>query len=222
MFIPLDFSLFEERTGIRKKEFSQGWDEANVVVSLRDLEKIVRIELMPHEYLRRLLESVPLTGDPECKPYKGRKFRQVRSDPNRLRIGQNFVENKKLLAFRNEFHGKFSEFCASTGYAKRTPFLILGKTTKNDLALAHYLPPIVESRTRGDCLLDGVHRNDLARVVGTTVESIVIFHPEPDFPCNVHGWDEVMAVDEKPPKNERFDDLKPHLFRDLKAVGIDG
>jgi hypothetical protein len=58
--------------------------------------------------------------------------------------------------------------------------------------------------------------------VGTTIESVVIRGVQQPLPCDARGWDSVKPVDEKPPKPERFFNLRPEYFRDVKRIGIDG
>ena len=58
--------------------------------------------------------------------------------------------------------------------------------------------------------------------MGGTIPVIAVEGIREPFPCALHSWQDISAVDEKPPKGERFFDLKPELFRDLKHVGIDG
>ena len=106
--------------------------------------------------------------------------------------------------------------------AKSTAAIVLGRTAADEPCIAHYLSPIVEEHGGRLILMDGVHRNFLVRCVGTTIESIVIRQIGEPFPCDVRSWDEVRVVEEKPPKDQRFFNLRPELFRDVKHIGIDG
>ncbi len=57
---------------------------------------------------------------------------------------------------------------------------------------------------------------------GTTIEVIKVSDVKVPFPCDFGRWRDVRMVAEKPKKSERFHNLMPALFRDLKFIGIDG
>jgi len=137
-------------------------------------------------------------------------------------VGQTFVERKKLQRILEDFGGMWNAFAVTRGIAKRTASIIYGRTESHAHAIAHYLPPIAEENDGRLLLLDGVHRNFLVRSIGTTIETVLIRGVRERFPCRCGRWDEVSPVDEKPPKSERFHDLEPGLFRDVKSIGIDG
>jgi len=176
---------------------------------------------MPESYLEKLIFNTTLTGSDQ-KVYKDCLIKRARIDPNNIRLGQTFVERHKYEKMIENLSDAFKGFCVNSGFAKCTPYIILGETKSGDIAIAHYVPPIVEEHGQGLLLLDGVHRNFLIRAVGTTIESIIIKRIAIPFPCDVHSWRHVKVVDAKPPKNDRFLNLKPELFRDLQWVGIDG
>lgn len=220
MFDPIDLGDFERRTGIRPA--TSLWDGADRIVSLRQLVRILDIRLMNDEYLRHLLLSVTLVGDPERKPYKGCDVKRLRVDPAMLAVGQTFVEERKLLNLQSGFFDIFAGSGAPRGYAKKCAMVILGETAEGARAVAHYLPPLVEWHGDRHGLLDGMHRGYSAMRVGTTIECIKICFPPDPFPCAFGHWKRVKLVSAKPPKDERFFELKPELFRDLKYVGIDG
>jgi hypothetical protein len=165
---------------------------------------------------------VTLVGDTACRPFAGRKIRRMRADPEMFSVGQTFVEQKKLLALQTDFFDIFRGSGATRGFAKRGAMIILGRTASGELAVAHYVPPIIERHGHMHGLLDGVHRCYTAMRVGTTIEVIKVSDVQTPFPCGFGSWRQVRQVDAKPPKPERFHDLKPELFRDLKFIGIDG
>lgn len=70
--------------------------------------------------------------------------------------------------------------------------------------------------------LDGTHRCFLIKSIGTTIETVVIRGVTAPFPCDPQPWSRVRQVDAKPPRPERFVDLRPEFFRDVKHIGIDG
>jgi len=179
---------------------------------------------MPLDYLKQLLASVYLEGSPMERPYEKCTITTSRMDPINVAIGQTFIERPKYQAFLENFQESFLDFCVTKGIAKCTALIALGETEDGLLAVAHYLPPIIEKNSVNHelCLLDGMHRNFLVKTVGTTLESIIIEGVQTEFPCELHTWESVSVVQEKPPREKRFFNLKSHLFRDLKAIGIDG
>lgn len=185
--------------------------------------KISHIQVMPKRYLIKLIKSVTLEGDISVKPYEKCQIKTVRLDPHNLRIGQTFVERKKYQALVENFSSILDgEFCINGGIAKKGAFIIFGETYAGENAVAHYLPPIVEATSGEYFLLDGVHRNFLVMNAGTTIESILIENVPVPLPCSTHLWEEIKIVDKKPPREERFFNLKTELFRNLKYIGIDG
>ena len=224
MFNPIELSDFEERTGIQRKDFAPVWNKVECVVSLRDFKKVFQIQAMPREYLLRLLKNITLTGDNKEKPFKGCSFELLRSDPNGLLVGQTFVLRKKYQKILEEFPSVFGNFCVTRGIAKLTAQIVLGEDVQGKLAIAHYIPPIIETSkgTHSPILLDGIHRNFLAKNVGTTMETILIRNVKVPFPADPVEWSRITVVDEKPIPDERYFNLRPELFRDLKSIGIDG
>jgi len=223
MFLHIDMEVFEERIGISRKQLAHVWDHAEKVVSLRDMVKVESVQVMPLDYLRRLLVGTRLEGDTGEHPYKNCDIKLARMDPASLVVGQTFIERRKYQSLLEGFSDIFHGYCVTRGVAKCNALIVLGRTATNELVIAHYIPPIVE---QGDdaCLrlLDGVHRNFIVMAVGTTIETIILHGVKVPFPCGLSGWHSLRLVDEKPPRQERFSHLRPELFRDVKFVGIDG
>lgn len=220
MFETLDLGEFERRTCLNPLMYH--WRTADRIVSLRDIRRIVEIKLMKAEYLAKLLLGVTLVNDPGVRPYEGCRIKRMRADPLLLEVGQTFVEEQKLLALQTNFFEIFKDSGAPNGFVKKPAMIILGETADGSLAVAHYLPPLVELHNGCYALLDGMHRSYSTMHVGTTMEVILVCSPKSPFPCDFNEWDVVRLVGAKPPKEERYFGLKPHLFRDLKYVGIDG
>ena len=222
MFDPLALDEFESRTGIRKSDFSGIWDSADRIVALRDLTTVTGVQAMPWPYLEKLIRGVTLAGDRTRRPYRDGQIRQLRMDPRGLTLGQTFIQRSKYQALLEHFGDFFRGFCVTNGVAKSTAAIVLGRTADGTPAIAHYLPPIVEEHDGKFILMDGVHRNFLVRCVGTTIESIVVRNVAEPFPCDARPWEEVQVTEEKPAKDQRFFNLRPELFRDVKHIGIDG
>ncbi|MEK7464377.1 MAG: hypothetical protein AAB617_01215 [Patescibacteria group bacterium] len=217
--IPLD--EFVGRTGAQPRFAST----AQKIVSLRDIRPgtITTVQVMPRRYLESMIRSITLEGDENRRPYANCEIKLARKDPYELEIGQTFVERMKYQSLLETFEVLFDEdFCVTRGVAKCNALIIFGKTQDGEDAIAHYIPPIIESSNNVQFLLDGIHRNFLVMRIGTTIESIVLKGVDTPLPCETRNWSTIRVVDEKPLKHERFYDLKPELFRNLKRSGIDG
>lgn len=221
MFEPITVSDFEERVGFRPHGTSS-WEKATNITSLRQLVSIEALEPMRRDYLEQLMQSVRLSDSDLSFVYRRSMIETMRIDPQSVMLGQTFVERGKYQRFLETFDSQFSAFCVPRGMAKLSACVVLGKTAGGIHAIAHYLPPIVEQRENTLALLDGVHRMFLAKQVGTTLECIVVSPVVAPFPADLHGWDRVSVVSEKPELGARYSNLRPELFRDLKYVGVDG
>ncbi len=221
-FTPITLDEFQERTGISRKELASVREDAVSVVSLRDIARAESVQAMPREYLEQLIANVTLAGDTTRKPYERLDIQMLRMDPGGLRVAQTFVERPKYRGIVENVSDLFAGFCVSRGVAKRTASIVRGRTADGTSVIAHYLPPIVEEQGGKFFLLDGTHRCFLIKAIGTTIETITVRGITAPFPCVEQEWSSLRIVDVKPPIAERFVDLRPELFRDLKFVGIDG
>ena len=221
-FTPIPLDVFRSRAGIAAADLTPMWGEARSVVSLRDIVRVESVQAMKRDYLFRLLENVTLAGDPGRKPYVGCRTQMLRVDPHGVLVAQTFVERPKLYGVLENVSKYFEDFCVSRGMAKLNASIILGRNAAGEMVLGHYLPPIIEEHGGRFHLLDGTHRSFLVKAVGTTVETIVIRGVKVPFPTTAQSWRDVRSVDVKPPVSERFVDLRPELFRDVKSIGIDG
>lgn len=220
-FDPIDLSDFGRRTGLDVRPLAE-MSGAERLVSPRDLVTADHVFSMPLKHLEGLMRAVPLVGDPGRKPYAGCRIERYRMDPRMSKIGQTFVERGKIAALHESFADKFRDHDVPFGIAKRGALIVFGTTASGEKAVAQYLPPIVEHIDGRHAVLDGIHRFSYVRAAGTTLEVIKVSEPREPFPCGLRLWADVVHVDAKPPKEKRFFDLRPELFRDLKHVGIDG
>lgn len=212
MFKPIEIADFEERTGIKKREFAHIWDDAQKVVSLRDVVEVLGIQSMSMLYLERLILNTGLESDQRIKPYGCCKLVLLRMDPDNLFIGQTFVERKKCQSMLENFSSIFSKFCMTRGIAKRTACIILGRLADGSVGIAHYLPPIIEEQDGKYVLMDGIHRNFLIKTVGTTIETILIKGVAVPFPCETHSWDSVKLVMKNLPASRDFSIFAPNYL----------
>lgn len=223
MSMIIDPGAFEARTDITLAQalpFS-GYDR---IVSLRQIAKVVHVMYMDDEYLTRLLSSVTLTESPRVRPFKDLRVRRMPIFPTMISVGQSFVEERKLIDLQKSFYGIFEGKGVQHGFVSRPAMIIYGHAEAEDgpLALSHYLPPIIERHEHMHALLDGVHRCWTAMTTGAPLEVIKVSGVRVPFPCDFDTWRNVKMVTEKPPKGQRFFNLRPEYYRDLKYVGIDG
>lgn len=212
----INLDLFRERTGITHQM------RGSKIVSLRQISKVKSVELMSRKYLTTLLHSVTLEENPEKMVYEGCEIELATVDPRMLFIGQTFVERQKCASLLEAFPKLFTEYCLPTGFSRSIPLIVYGETREIESAVAHYVPPIVEAHKHKLILLDGIHRNYIVMAAGSTIDSIIVRNPCAPFPCDIHDWSRVTAVDEKPPREERFRNLRRNLFRNFNYSGIDG
>lgn len=221
MFQSLSIIDFRQRTGLDVDRFSPLDEPVASIVSLRTMVRIQAVVAMPFDYLARLIRSVPLVGNASARPYGNCKVSRHRHDARAMVVGQTFIENGKILNLF-DFDGVFDGFDVPFGISKKGGMLIFGRDAEGLPCAAQYLPPIIEWTDGKHRLLDGMHRCAFIMRGGTTVEVVKIHHVKTPFPCELKKWRDVRRVEEKPPKAERFFGLNEKLFRDLKAVGIDG
>lgn len=219
MFQPIPMDEFLHRTDAKIPEFP---NKFQFVVSLRDIVEISAVQVMPLEYMKKIIRNVTLEGDSSYKPYKDAEISLARMDPHELNVGQTFIERKKYQSILENFgNALMQHYCVPRGIAKAMPVIVFGKTAAINRAVALYLPPIIESNSR-QFLIDGIHRNFVVMRTGTTIESIIIKNVDVPLPCDIGRWDMVEIMDEKPPREMRFHNLNVHFFRNLKFAGVDG
>jgi len=225
--IPSDFSPiavhdFEERTGIQLASVSAEYAPMEVIVAPRDIQEVSAVSLMPDAYRDQLLASIGIAYNRNRKVYKRLEVHLWMVDPNAVRVGQKFVYLPNIISLITDFRESFKGFGTIRGFTQGGAYLIMG-THEGKRALAHYLPPIVEIHGDQWILMDGVHRTYLARQAGVPLQCLVVHGVQLTFPCAPHSYNEVGILEEKPPHaKDRYWDLDPNLFRDLKYVGIDG
>lgn len=104
-------------------------------------------------------------------------------------------------------------------------YFVFGGDQNSVPSLACYLPPIVERHGKHVVIMDGIHRNYIAKQFWPSINVIFVENISIPFPCGMREWEElqVIGLNQKPADiNERYFDLTKELFRDLKYLGIDG
>lgn len=224
MMRPIAFGDFLERTRLDPNlVFFKSNDAIRQIISLKDIAEIDALFAMPTSYLGQLLSSVTLVESPKIKVFDECAIRLMTFDPSQLCLGQKYVYRNKYIAIFENFERTFHRFLITGGISELTPFIVLGKDREDEISLAHYIPPIVERHNSTLILMDGIHRNFIVKRCGTVIKSIFIDCVRVPFPCAARPWEEIELADTKPLRQEdRFFNLKPELFRNLEAVGIDG
>lgn len=220
---PILVEDFWERTGFSLNNITFNPSNVKYVIGLREMKEVLSVNVMSKEYLFHLLSMIGTARSFQEKVYQKEKISFARIDPHSLRLGQKFIYRKNYMAIMENFPNLFGNFYISRGISKLTGFIIFEKDQNDNFALAHYMPPIIEIHNGNLVLMDGVHRNFIVKNSGTTIESIIIRDINVPFPCASQKWKEISVIDHKPENIEdRYFDLKPELFRDLKFLGIDG
>jgi len=225
MFERIRIQDFADRTEIDPaKHLQHTWGTAKEVVSLRDLVSFEGAQFMQMEYLRLILTHVEAAGGNRSRVYENAKISLQQVSPGSFRIGQRVIEQQKFVLMMEKFNDTlFRKFCVLPGTAYLPPMVILGRVADGTLAIAHYVPPIAEMNGGSKwTLMDGLHRNYIIRAGGGTTMVVGIEGVHIPFPCDLHDWEEIRVVNSKPPLEERYFNLRPDRFRDLKKFGIDG
>lgn len=224
MMQPIPFEEFLSRTGIDKGLlFFINHRQVKRIVSLKSMQKIITLVVMPKDYLCKLLSCITLSGSPKIRVYTDSRVNLMKFDPAQLLLGQKYIYRNKYIAIFENFNSLFKNFFVTNGISKLVPHIALGEDKDGEFSMAHYITPIVERHNNKLILMDGIHRNFIVKRVGTTIESIFLDDVRVPFPCSAKPWEETELIDCKPEKQEdRFFDLRPELFRNLEAVGIDG
>lgn len=194
----------------------------DLVIAPRDLICVSNITFMTEKVLEGLIRNIPLRNEQEkVFPYANSEIRVFGREPKGLDLGQTFVSKRKILdIMENLQRGLFEGFV--TGFSKMPPVIIYGEDRERRKAIAFYLPPFVEIHGDYAVLIDGIHRNSICHSAGTTMNSIHISKIGAPLPFDPIPWKQVKFVDEKPPIEERYVNLRKEYFRDLTAIGIDG
>lgn len=224
MMQPIQFEEFLSRTEINVSSLNfLNHKQVKQVISLKDMRKIATLAVMPKEYIWKLLSSITLVGSPKIRVYTDSRVSLMRFDPAQLLLGQKYIYRNKYIALFENFNNLFKDFFVTNGISKLVPHIVLGEDKNGEFSMAHYITPIVERHNSELILMDGIHRNFIVKRAGTTIESIFLDNVRVPFPCNAKSWDETELTDHKPERQEdRFFDLRPELFRNLEAVGVDG
>jgi len=203
---------------INKLMDGNGYDR---IIPLRDLDTVDFMANFKKDLLHSLIGNIVLK-DSDIKPYENSKIEVYGLEPRGFNVGQTFVLESKLIGILFDLQKKFNEFITK-GISKLPPQIVYGNDYAGEKAMAFYMPPLIEIHpSDGLSLIDGAHRSFVCKGAGTTIYAVHIENVNSPLPFKNIGWDDVRVCSEKPPLEERYNELKPGLFRDLGSVGIDG
>lgn len=194
------------------------------VLPLKDLKGVSSLVPMTQELLFRILRSVKTIDDQY--PFRGAEFEMMKFDPLQLRIGQKFVYRENYVNLLEGLSDVFAkDYAINPGITRIGAYMIFGKDSDGENALAYYIPPIVEFHNNGPVIMDGIHRNYITLKVGGTIYAVAVRSISAPFPCSGRSWEEIKAIsmaDKPKERKDRYFDLKENLFRRLQYLGIDG
>lgn len=218
-----------KRLHLNRDEFRQRLrlprvDEIAKIVPLRDIKRIESLIPIDRNLLLHLLRQInTLDGRPV---FSKASLSLVKIDPRQLKIGQKYVYRENYQRLMEDASDIFHTFAASAGgLCDMGAYFVFGRNGNDDYAMACYLPPIVETHGRDLVIMDGIHRNYIAKQTGAAFTVILVEPSDLPFPCSVRNWDEISVIslaDKPKDLGDRYFDLQKDLFRDLKYLGIDG
>ena len=194
----------------------------NQIVSPRDLNEVRGMTFFREDVFQSLIRQIPLRGYPDCKPYEKAKIRVLAADPRGIKVGQNFLLERKILSILHNLQHRIFDAFVVGGISKMPPAQLYGLDNQGRKALAFYIPPFYEIHGEKIVVLDGIHRSKICGGAGTTINAIHLSGVAYPLPFDPLSWKEIRLTDEKPPIKQRYKNLREDLFRDLGAVGIDG
>jgi len=199
-------------------------EEVSRIVPMRDIRRIISLVPIQFEVLTHLVKKIK-TLDGRY-PFLNSEVKLIKTDPNHLKVGQKYIFREKYQNLMEEMPSIFDPFAiTSGGLANVGAYFVFGLNGGNGLSMACYLPPIIELHGDKFLVMDGIHRNFIFKQADSCPLSIHISNIDLPFPCSPHNWSEtkIICLSAKPEKIEdRYFDLQPELFRDLKYLGIDG
>lgn len=226
--LPIEKEEFLKRLGCNEKEFEEKLRLPNLakikrVVSLRTMKEVDAISPVSREMTIQLISQMKTMNG--HSPFKGANIGLTKFDPNNLKVGQRFAYRENITSVLENLPAFFKKFMVPCGISELGAWFVFGKDAEDIPAFACYLPPLVERHNKQVVIMDGIHRNYIARQFGVSISVIFIEDISIPFPCGMREWSElkIISLADKPTDiNERYFDLTKELFRDLKYLGIDG
>jgi hypothetical protein len=199
-------------------------NEVTKIIPLRELHKIESIVPIGSDLLLYLIRRIrTLDGQ---MPFTNSTIRQVVVNPNQPKIGQKYVYRENYQQLLENISGIFNPLLGEWGgLGNLGAYFVFGYNSDNKYSMACYIPPIIEVHKSKPLIMDGIHRNYIARQTGLTINALIVKNVSIPFPCSPKNWNEIQVISlSNKPKNleDRYFELQKGLFRDLKYLGIDG
>lgn len=194
------------------------------ILPLRNIKKIHSLIPIRLEMLLNLIWRIKTLDN--RKPFLQAAIKMVKMDPRHLKIGQKFVYRENYQKILEDVPDIFNRFLISGGgLADLGAYFVFGLDENNSYSMACYTPPFIEQHGSDLIVMDGIHRNYIAKQSGLTLNVILIEKANLPFPCATKEWSEIKIISlaDKPKDiEERYFELQKGLFRNLKYLGIDG
>lgn len=199
-------------------------DSVSKIIPLRDLKVINSLIPISSEMVLYLLRQIrTLDGQ---MPFQNIGIQMTRMDPRHLKIGQKFVYRENYQKILESVPEVFRQFMVTAGgLGDLGAYFAFGLNGDEKYSMACYLPPVVEKQGSDLVIMDGIHRNYIAKQAGLALNVILVDGVDLPFPCGMRGWSDIVVLplaDKPKDLNERYFNLNKSLFRDLKYLGIDG
>lgn len=199
-------------------------NEVTKIIPLKELHKIESIVPIGSDLLLYLIKRIrTLDGQ---MPFINSTIRQVVVNPNQPKIGQKYVYRENYQQLLENISGIFNPLLGEWGgLGNLGAYFVFGYNGDNKYSMACYIPPIIEIHKSKPLIMDGIHRNYIARQTGLTINALIVKNVSVPFPCSPKNWREIQVIPQnEKPKNleDRYFELQKGLFRDLKYLGIDG
>lgn len=225
----IDPQEYLRRLNLKQEEFKQRLrlpdiDGISKIISLRDLKVVQSLIPIDSELVLYLLRQIK-TLDGQM-PFRNIRIQMVRVDPRHLKVGQRFEYRENYQKLLERVPDIFRRFMVTAGgLGDLGAYFVFGFNGDDLYSMACYLPPIVEKQTGDLVIMDGIHRNYIAKQAGLAVNAIFVEGVGLPFPCGIRDWSEVTVIplaDKPKDLKDRYFDLNKGLFRDLKYLGVDG
>lgn len=225
----IDSGEYLARLGLNREDFEKllklpRTNELRKIIPLREIKHVQSIIPISSELLLYLIRRIrTLDGQ---MPFINSGIEMIVVNPHQLKIGQKFVYRENYQGMLENLNGLFQDFLGEWGgLGNLGAYFVFGLNGDGNYSMACYIPPIIEVHGYKPLIMDGIHRNYIARQTGLTINALLVKNVTISFPCSPKNWKEIKVIPlNDKPKNleDRYFDLHKNLFRDLKYLGIDG
>jgi len=214
----IELSCLEDKI---HRKINGDFKDYNKIVSSRDIVNLHEVSFLTEGVLTDLIQNIPLRNSSHL-PYRNSKIEVYRSEPKSYTIGQSFIDSRKILSLMGNLENNLLNSFFCKGISQLLPLKLYGINKNGEKVISLLIPPIIEHHDEKGVLIDGMHRSYICNCSGSSINGVHIYDIDAPLPFSPINWKHVKMVDIKPPKEERYKELKIEFFRDLGSVGIDG